>query len=226
MTLDGYIDDTTNNRLILSSPEDRSAVDRLRADVDAILVGAETLRKDDPSLRVRDQQLIESRSARGMSAQPMRVVLTRSAVLPRSARFFADDDGADRVVFVAGTGGRPDVDAEILNIELPDGCASTRTFLERVLATLVSRQVKTVLVEGGGRTASSFLAEGLVDRLRIAIAPRVLGEAAAPRFIPGAPSLPARPHERGFRVTSAYLLGEMFVVEACLAADAVSGSEG
>lgn len=57
VTADGFLDDNSPRRLIISTPEDWAEVYRLRAAHDAILVGAETLRRDDPSLLVRDEEV-------------------------------------------------------------------------------------------------------------------------------------------------------------------------
>ena len=80
-SLDGYLDDTSTTRLLLSNEEDFDRVDEVRAGVDAILVGANTIRADNPRLTVRGQP-----GAR----QPWRVVLSRSGKLPRGARIFTD----------------------------------------------------------------------------------------------------------------------------------------
>ncbi|MBQ5878931.1 MAG: dihydrofolate reductase family protein, partial [Alistipes sp.] len=79
---DGYLDDCTPQRLILSTPEDWQAVYRLRASQDAILIGAETLRRDNPSLKL----------------VPTRVVISRSGALDPEARFFTVGE-ARRIVF-------------------------------------------------------------------------------------------------------------------------------
>ena len=65
-TADGYLDDNSPRRLMISTPEDWEAVLRLRASHDAILAGAETLRRDDPALLLRDAAARELRRARGM----------------------------------------------------------------------------------------------------------------------------------------------------------------
>lgn len=94
MSLDGYIDDATDERLILSGPADLDRVDALRASCDAILVGAGTIRADNPRLLVRS----EERRAR-RSNDPIKVTLTTTGDLDPGAAFFTAGDAA-RIVYV------------------------------------------------------------------------------------------------------------------------------
>ncbi|GAB3902775.1 hypothetical protein GCM10029964_093750 [Kibdelosporangium lantanae] len=92
MSLDGYIDDATPERLILSGDADWDRVDELRASADAILVGANTIRADNPRLRVRSEARRKDREARGLPANPLRVTLTSSGDIDPEAQFFVDDN--------------------------------------------------------------------------------------------------------------------------------------
>lgn len=76
MSIDGYLDDTTAVRLLLSNDADFDRVDAVRAECDAILVGANTIRKDNPRLLVRSQARRDDRIARGLPASPTKVTLT------------------------------------------------------------------------------------------------------------------------------------------------------
>ena len=71
VSLDGYIDDTTSRRLVLSGTKDWEQVRALRAECDAVLVGAETIRKDNPALVTRSEKLREKRTAQGKPADPV-----------------------------------------------------------------------------------------------------------------------------------------------------------
>ncbi len=94
MSVDGRIDDTGPERLMLSGPEDLARVDELRASVDAIVVGANTVRRDNPRLLVRSPRLRAERMAAGRSEQPLRVTLTTTGDLDPAARFFAPAEPA------------------------------------------------------------------------------------------------------------------------------------
>ena len=78
---DGYLDDASPRRLILSGPADLDRVDEVRAGCDAILVGAETIRADDPRLLIRDPRRRARRAARGLPEHPARVTLTATGDL-------------------------------------------------------------------------------------------------------------------------------------------------
>jgi riboflavin biosynthesis pyrimidine reductase len=161
VSLDGALDDRSPRRLILSGPEDLDAVDELRAGCDAILIGAGTVRADDPRLLVRSERRRADRVARGLPPSPVRVVLTRSGVLDPGAAVFA---GGPAPLLLGG--------------DLPG-----------VLAELADRGVCRLLVEGGAGVLTALLAAGLADELRLAVAPVFVGDPAAPRLLgPGDPA--------------------------------------
>ncbi len=93
ISADGYLDDASPERLILSGPEDLDRVDELRASCDAILVGANTIRKDKPRLLIRDPRRVALREARGLPPHPLRVTLTASGdlELPRPYLVYQGD---------------------------------------------------------------------------------------------------------------------------------------
>ena len=88
-SIDGYLDDASDRRLILSNAADFDRVDALRADADAILVGANTVRVDGPRLRVRSAERRAAREAAGRPPTPLRVTMSRSGNVPAS---FVDDN--------------------------------------------------------------------------------------------------------------------------------------
>jgi 5-amino-6-(5-phosphoribosylamino)uracil reductase len=179
MSLDGYIDDRTDQPLRLSNEADADRVDALRASCDAILVGAATIRADDPVLMLRSQGRRDARAAARLAPDPVRVVISGSGDLDPGARLFAT--GGDRIVYVASHAlarakERLSGIAEIVDAGEP-------LELGRVLADLAAHGVGRLLVEGGGRTHTHFLVAGLADELQLAIAPFFIGDSAAPRFV-------------------------------------------
>src|SRR4029078_7541191 len=95
MWIDGYIDGASESRLMLSNELDFERVDRVRAGVDAILVGATTVRNDNPRLLGGDTARRRPRVRRGLPESPTKVTVTERGRLDPSSRFFADD-GADK----------------------------------------------------------------------------------------------------------------------------------
>src|ERR1700739_347203 len=87
MSADGYIDDASSTRLVLSDEADLDRVDELRAASDALLVGAQTVRADNPRLLIRSPARRQRRLELGLAASPRRVTMTRSGALDPRARF-------------------------------------------------------------------------------------------------------------------------------------------
>lgn len=160
VTADGYIDDATPQRLLISTREDMQEVYRLRTLHDAILVGAETLRRDDPSLLLRDEAVRQQRTSRGLKPDIAKVTVTRSGDLNPALRFFTAGD-ACRYVFSPEPLPALDAKAEIIVADEPITAALIVTELEK-------RGIGSLFVEGGARTLALFAREGLLDTLRIA----------------------------------------------------------
>jgi riboflavin-specific deaminase-like protein len=169
-SLDGYLDDATDRRLVLSSDADWDRVDALRAESDAILVGANTIRRDNPRLLVRSAVRRAERAAAGRPETPLKVTITASGDLDPDAAFFAT--GEQLVYAPAGVAAPGTVVA-----------MGERVELAAVLADLHARGVARLMVEGGGATHTAFLTAGLADELSLVIAPFFVGDPAAPRFV-------------------------------------------
>ena len=164
-TADGYLDDNSPRRLMISTPEDWEAVLRLRASHDAILAGAETLRRDDPALLLRDAAARELRRARGMRPDLTKVTLTHSGRLSPSMRFFTEGD-ADRYVFSEKDLPELKGVAEVISSDSSITASAIVTELEK-------RGVERLLVEGGASVLRMFLAEGMADTVRRAVNPQL-----------------------------------------------------
>ena len=195
MSVDGCIDDASAARLILSNEADLDRVDEARAGSDAILVGANTIRRDNPALLVRSEARRSGRAARGLPASPARVTLTASGDLDASARFFTAGDGA-RLVYVPAAaaarvreriGGLAGVQVVGVGDHRDD-----RVDLPAVLADLAASGVHRLMVEGGGSVLAQFLAEGLADELDLVVAPLFVGDPAAPRITGAGAGAPGR----------------------------------
>lgn len=188
VTADGYLDDNTPRRLIISSPEDLAEVYRLRASCDAIIVGAETIRRDDPSLVLRDEAAREQRRRHGLTPDIAKVTLTRSGRLDPAARFFTTGSCA-RYLFAPQP--LPQFDAEVI-------CCEEPLTARRIVTELERRGIERLMVEGGARLLDLFLSEGMADTLRLAVSPtlRLGADRGGARFAPRIPEGTPATHGR------------------------------
>jgi 5-amino-6-(5-phosphoribosylamino)uracil reductase len=179
VSIDGYIGNTSS-RLLLSNDADFDRVDAVRASCDAILVGAETVRVDNPRLLVRSQSRRNERAARGLPASPIKVTVTRRAELDAGADFFSAGD-AEKLVYCARS--RVDDARERLGpvATVVDGGDSVQ--MRTLSADLAGRGVERLMVEGGGTVHTQFLTEDLVDELQLTVAPVFIGDSDATRFV-------------------------------------------
>jgi 5-amino-6-(5-phosphoribosylamino)uracil reductase len=180
MSIDGYLDGASEGRLILSNDADLDRVDAVRAESDAILVGANTVRNDNPRLLVRRKERSEARVARGLPPQPVKVTLTRRAHLDACASFFTAGDTTKLVYCASDT-----VDAASRRLgsvaTVVDG--GLPVDLHWMSEDLFGRGVRRLMVEGGGTVHTQFLTAGLADELHLVVAPFFVGDARARRFV-------------------------------------------
>ncbi|MBM0279207.1 RibD family protein [Micromonospora tarensis] len=210
-SIDGYIDDASEQRLLLSNEDDLDRVDAVRASCDAILVGAGTVRRDDPRLLVRAPSRRAARVAAGRPASPTKVTVTGRGDLDPTARFFTAGDPA-RLVYCA-TGALEKTRERIgrLAIVVDAGEPVDPGWL---LADLAGRGVRRLMVEGGGTVHAQFLAAGLADELHLVIAPFFVGDGRAPRFV-GEGSFPWHPGRRA-HLAEARQIGDVVLLRYAL----------
>jgi diaminohydroxyphosphoribosylaminopyrimidine deaminase/5-amino-6-(5-phosphoribosylamino)uracil reductase len=160
-SLDGRVATETGHSHYINGPEALAHLHRLRALVDAVVIGIGTALADDPQLTVR----------RVPGPQPARVVIDARGRLSSSARLLAPD-GVRRLV-IAGTGARPPLPSDIEIVALPR--ADGHIAPQAILAALAERGLRRILIEGGADTVSRFLAARCLDRLHLMVAPIILG---------------------------------------------------
>ncbi|MGZ4472500.1 MAG: RibD family protein [Nocardioidaceae bacterium] len=180
MSLDGYLDTATDERLLLSNEADFDRVDEVRAGCAAILVGAATIRNDNPRLLVRRRARQAERVARGQCPTPIKVTVTERAELEPGANFFAAGDG-DKLVYCASRS-LDRARARLGRVAtVIDG--GRRVDLRHVSEDLRARGVERLMVEGGGTVHTQFLTADLVDELHLVVAPFFVGDSRARRFV-------------------------------------------
>ena len=192
ISLDGYLDDASDRRLLLSNEADFDRVDEVRAGSDAILVGAATVRNDDPRLLVRDAGRVARRLAAGLPTQPLKVTVTQRAKLDPAARFFTVGTGPKLVYCSQDTVAMA---AEQLGHVATVVDAGAPVEMRRVAEDLYDRGVRRLMVEGGGQVHTQFLSAGLADELQLVVAPFFVGRAEATRFV-GPGTYPCSPDHR------------------------------
>lgn len=181
MSLDGKIAMPSGESRWITGEAARARGHEFRNEVDAILVGVETLIRDDPLLTARPE---------GVEGKPLiRVVLDSRLRTPVDARALPPDQGVATIVAAAEgyDSGRAkkleDAGAEVLSLE---AAKEGRPRISPLLAALSGRGVRHLLVEGGGRVHGSFLREGLADKVMAFVAPLIIGDEAAPGAVSGA----------------------------------------
>jgi diaminohydroxyphosphoribosylaminopyrimidine deaminase / 5-amino-6-(5-phosphoribosylamino)uracil reductase len=160
-SLDGRVATPTGHSHYINGPPGLDHLHRLRALVDAVVVGIGTALADDPLLTVR----------RVAGPQPVRAVIDPGGRLPGSARLLAVD-GVRRIVLTE-SGVQPKLPQGIEVVGLPKSGGQIAP--SAILAALAERGLRRILIEGGADTVSRFLAAGCLDRLHVVVAPIVLG---------------------------------------------------
>lgn len=211
-SIDGYIDDTTPERLVLSSPEDLDRVDEARAGVDAILVGATTLRRDNPTLRVKSPERVAGRAARGEPEQLLRVIVSRSGNLPRDLRLWGSP--GPKAVYVhepnaAGAAKTLDGLADVVPLDPGGGFGA-------MLDDLGGRGIRRIMVEGGEQVHTQFLQQDLADELHVTISGFFVADTSAPRFTAPGVRLP-QDSGRRMRLVEVSQAGETAVLRYLVA---------
>lgn len=167
-SLNGFISGASGRRVLISSPEDMQRVHALRAGVDAIVVGANTITNDNPRLVV-DANLVMTEN------QPIRVVLDRNRSIPPDSRVL--DGSARTLVFTSMDSG-------------PAGLAEVRVREEKglrpenILSELQDEGCRSILVEGGREVITEFVLAGIVDEFYLFIGDVILEEGGLSLFLP------------------------------------------
>lgn len=165
MTLDGKIATTSGNSKWISGEAARKFVWRLRSRMDGVMVGTNTVLKDDPEL-----------TSHNLGRDPQRVILDTDLKIPLSARIF---NQPGKTIVVTGLARASssiktllDKGAEIVFLPVNK---EGKIDLKILFRKLKKKGIKTLLIEGGGETSASALEQGVVDKIFWIIAPKILG---------------------------------------------------
>jgi diaminohydroxyphosphoribosylaminopyrimidine deaminase/5-amino-6-(5-phosphoribosylamino)uracil reductase len=169
-SLDGRIATESGHSKYINGPAGLDHLHRLRALVDAVVIGVGTAIADDPQLTVR----------RVEGPQPARVVLDPNGRLPAGAKVFAQD--GTRRLHITAEGSRCAAPPGVDVLALP--ATAKRIAPSAILAALAGLGMRRILIEGGADTVSRFLSAGCLDRLHVMVAPIILGAGRASFILP------------------------------------------
>ncbi|HWR60620.1 MAG TPA: bifunctional diaminohydroxyphosphoribosylaminopyrimidine deaminase/5-amino-6-(5-phosphoribosylamino)uracil reductase RibD [Clostridia bacterium] len=180
MTLDGKTATRTGDSKWISGEESRQYVHQLRNRYSSILVGVNTVLRDDPQLTARLEGM--------QGSNPLRIIVDSAGRIPAGARILKQ--AGDKRTIIAATGAMPSEKKRQLEEQgaevIITAKRSGRVDLRELLEELGKRGIDSLLVEGGGTVAAAFLEEGLADKAAVFVAPVIIGGKAAPTPVMGA----------------------------------------
>ena len=182
-SVDGKISNEQRRQIRISSNEDLKRVDKLRAESDAIMVGIGTVLSDDPRLTVKSEKLRLERIERGLSENPIRVIVDSKCRVPLNAKVLNDE--AKTIVAVSKQADRNKVKIlEDLGIEVVEFGESLLD-LRELMNYLYNIGVRKVMVEGGATLNYSLLKEKLVDEIYVYYGNVIIGGQNSPTIVDG-----------------------------------------
>ena len=203
-SIDGRIATVTGHSKYINGPAGLDHLHRLRALVDAVLVGIGTAVADNPLLTVR----------RVSGPSPARIVLDPRGRLSPEARVLAADNVRRLVIVAEGVKPSLPKGVEIVEIAAPGGEVAPAA----ILAALADRGFRRILIEGGAHTVSRFIAAGCLDRLHVMVAPIMLGAGQS-----GVTLAPIARADQALRAPMrAHLIGEEVLLDCDLSAQRVA----
>lgn len=181
-SLDGKIATNTGDSKWISCEESRRYVHRLRSQVDAVMVGAETVIRDDPLLTSRVKSVAGKKNK-----QPVKIVVDSELKIPVKSRIFSKDSPAKTIIATTKKapkdkiGRFKKIGAEVLVLKEKSGLVD----LKQLMKELGKREITSVLVEGGGELIGSLVDEKLADKFLFFIAPKIIGGRGAVTSVQG-----------------------------------------
>ena len=174
MTLDGKIATKTGDSK-LSSKQDKVRIHKLRSKVDAILVGSNTVKRDDPSLTVRHTK----------GKNPLRIILDSKANIDQKSQIIKTCKKIPTIIAVSKKASKKNIN-KLKKYPLEIIITGNKLVnIKNLLRILSKKKIKTLLVEGGGTVNWEFVKQGLVDEIIITITPYLIGGKNAITLVEG-----------------------------------------
>ena len=178
VSVDGKISTDRRDPVRFSSRKDRSLLDEIRAQADAVLIGGGTLRAEDPPARIQSAKRRDERVKTGKPPHPVSIVLSRTMRMPSKGRYFSDQQVERIIVTPEGTPGEMFVPfqdkAELIQV------GQNSVDLPALCAILYDRGIHRMVVEGGGEVNMALFEAGLVDEVYMTLCPVIIGGRNAP----------------------------------------------
>lgn len=182
VSIDGFLDTRPGeDRLMLSNKEDFDRVDSVRASVDAILVGAGTLRADNPRLLVNSEERRAARVAAGRPEYPLKVTITGTGDLDPNWRFW--HHGGEKLVLAVGQEAGRKARAALGDLAEIVVVPTEHTWPVALDVLGGAHGIHRLMVEGGGTIHTQLLEQALADELHLVIAPLLVGQPDAVRML-------------------------------------------
>ena len=174
ITLDGKLATRTGDST-LSSKADKNRVHRLRSKVDAILIGKNTVKLDDPVLSAHNAK----------KKNPIRIILDSNATIKNNSRILRTSSKIPTIIVVGERASKKNLQRlEKLPVQIII-CGKDRINIKKLLISLRKQGIKKILVEGGGATNWAFVKEDLIDEAMITITPYLVGGINATTLVDG-----------------------------------------
>lgn len=181
-TADGKISLADRSWHGFGSHRDKDRMDRLRSLVDVVLIGAETLRREDPDLRIVDAARRQARIERGQPENPRPAILSRSLKLPQQPRMLSHF--AEKPWLITATADKKTENKLSKSFDVL-ATGGQEVDLQAAMSRLWEEGVVRLLVEGGGATNALFVESGMVDEIYMTICPVLAGGVQAPTPVDG-----------------------------------------
>ncbi|ODG92993.1 riboflavin biosynthesis protein RibD [Gottfriedia luciferensis] len=174
-TLDGKIATHSSDSKWITSAEARNDVHQLRNEIGAILVGVNTVLKDNPELTTRIPN----------GRNPVRVILDSTLKIPLESKVVSDQQAETWIFTSQKHSEQKRIELENLGVKVFVTSDLNRVDLNEMLKILGEHSISSLLVEGGGEVNASFMNQNLVDKVIVYLAPKLIGGKNAPTFLEG-----------------------------------------